>query len=127
MNVSTSTIEQPRRKPNQNIIDAEDASVLNLGREFDVNQINHDGSVSTLVSLNLSETRLLINMTLNQRRKEEMGRDYDGNTKDNDEEEDFSKSNEYVYYLRKIKYIFIYLRIFFFLKIPYQKACTDSK
>ena len=98
MNVSTSTIEQPRRKPNQSITDSEDASILNLGREFDVNQIGHDGNVSKLITLNLSETRILINAVLKQRRKEESGKHFDeSDINDNEDEEDFSNSNEYAY------------------------------
>lgn len=95
MNVSTSTIEQPRRKPNQSNIANEDASVLNLGREFDLNQISHDGTISQLITLNNSETRLLINAALKQRRKEEAGASFDDDDiNDDDEDEDFSNSNE---------------------------------
>lgn len=98
MNISTSTIAQGRRKPTQNIIDDEDASELKLGPEFDIQQITHDGLETPLITLNLSETRLLINAALRQRRREEnTGGDMDeGDGNDNDEEEDFSNSNEYV-------------------------------
>lgn len=66
--------------------------MLNLGREFDINQISHDGHASKLITLNLSETRILINAALKQRRKDESGGHY--NDDDNEEEEDFSNSNE---------------------------------
>lgn len=105
MNISTSTIPRRRRKPNQSITDEEDASILKLGPEFDLHQINHDGKDSTLITLNLSETRLLINAALKQRRQEEAGmsganRKGEDERNDDDgkyEEEDFSNSNEYVF------------------------------
>lgn len=102
MNISTSTIQQSRRKPAQNVIEDEDAAQLKLGPEFDVEQITHDGMKTPLITLNLSETRLLINAALKQRRKEANGGGEEGFDEDmendggnNDEdEEDFSNSNE---------------------------------
>jgi DNA-directed RNA polymerase II subunit RPB4 len=97
MNISTSTIAQSRRKPTQNIIDDEDASELRLGPEFDIQQISHDNVETPLITLNLSETRLLINAALKERRRQENGGDLgDADGNDNDEDEDFSNSNEYV-------------------------------
>lgn len=110
MNISTSTIAQGRRKPTQNIIDDEDASELKLGPEFDITQITHDGTETPLITLNLSETRLLINTALRQRRREEnAGNDMDDvEDNDNDDEEDFSNSNEV---LRKTQeYLSIFAR-----------------
>lgn len=104
MNISTSTITQGRRKPTQNIIDDEDASELKLGPEFDIRQITHDAVETPLITLNLSETRLLINAALRQRRREEHGAgemEEDDNN-DNDEEEDFSNSNEYEFELWRV-------------------------
>ena len=97
MNISTSTIAQSRRKPTQNIIDDEDASELRLGPEFSIHQISHDNVETPLITLNLSETRLLINAALKERRRQENGGDLgDADGNDNDEDEDFSNSNEYV-------------------------------
>lgn len=96
MNISTSTIQQQRRRPNQGSGEEEDASKLQLGPEFDVRQITHDGLETPLITLNLSETRLLINAALKQRRKEASGGTYEEGMENNDdEEEDFSSSNEY--------------------------------
>uniref|UniRef100_A0A060TC49 ARAD1D36894p n=1 Tax=Blastobotrys adeninivorans TaxID=409370 RepID=A0A060TC49_BLAAD len=98
MNISTSTIQQRRKRPTQNITEEEDASQLKLGPEFDIEQITHDGVKTPLITLNLSETRLLINAAIKQRRKEAAaaaGQDFeDENTNDDDDEEDFSNSNE---------------------------------
>jgi DNA-directed RNA polymerase II subunit RPB4 len=96
MNISTSTIQQRRRKPTQNVIEEEDASQLKLGPEFDIKQISHEGLETPLITLNLSETRLLINACLKQRRKEANGPSFDRDLENNDDddEEDFSNSNE---------------------------------
>lgn len=97
MNISTSTIQQRRRKPAQNVIEDEDATQLKLGPEFDVEQITHDGVKTPLITLNLSETRLLINAALKQRRKEAGGGAFDEeleNDNNEDDEEDLSNSNE---------------------------------
>ncbi|ANB11434.1 DNA-directed RNA polymerase II subunit RPB4 [Sugiyamaella lignohabitans] len=96
MNISTSTIQQRRRRPTQNVIEEEDASQLKLGPEFDIKQITHDGLETPLITLNLSETRLLINAALKQRNKEANGANFDGDLENNDddEDEDFSSSNE---------------------------------
>lgn len=74
MNISTSTVQQRRRKPSANLADEEDASQLKLGPEFDINQISHEGNETPLITLNLSETRLLINAALKQRKRDQMGR-----------------------------------------------------
>jgi DNA-directed RNA polymerase II subunit RPB4 len=101
MNISTSTIQQRRRRPNQGVGEEEDAAKLQLGPEFDIKQITHDGVETPLITLNLSETRLLINAALKQRRKEASGGAYDETLENNDDEdEDFSNSNEYVERLR---------------------------
>lgn len=99
MNISNSTVQQRRRKPTHNVIDDEDASQLKLGPEFDIKQITHDGVETPLITLNLSETRLLINATLKQRRRMQEGGAVDEELErkeddDGDEEEDFSNSNE---------------------------------
>ncbi|CDO57957.1 similar to Saccharomyces cerevisiae YJL140W RPB4 RNA polymerase II subunit B32 [Geotrichum candidum] len=109
MNISTSTIAQSRRKPTQNIIDDEDASELRLGPEFSIHQISHDNVETPLITLNLSETRLLINAALKERRRQENGGDLgDADGNDNDEDEDFSNSNEV---LRKTQeYLSIFAR-----------------
>ena len=120
MNISTSTIAQSRRKPTQNIIDDEDASELRLGPEFSIHQISHDNVETPLITLNLSETRLLINAALKERRRQENGGDLgDADGNDNDEDEDFSNSNEYVpnyrFFSKKNKQKAFLLTFFFFL------------
>lgn len=112
MNISTSTIQQRRRKPTQNVIEEEDASQLKLGPEFDIKQITHEGLETPLITLNLSEARLLINATLKQRRKQANGgtNAYEEELENNndEEEEDFSNSNEV---LRKTQeYLSIFAR-----------------
>jgi DNA-directed RNA polymerase II subunit RPB4 len=114
MNISTSTIQQRRRKPTQNIVEEEDASQLKLGPEFDIKQITHEGLETPLITLNLSEARLLINATLKQRRKQASGvgvAGFEGGDElenNDDEEEDFANSNEV---LRKTQeYLSIFAR-----------------
>lgn len=102
MNISTSTVQQRRRKPSANIADEEDAAQLKLGPEFDINQISHEGNETPLITLNLSETRLLINAALKQRKRDQLGRsagsemqdDSHANGDEEDEDEDMSSSNE---------------------------------
>lgn len=96
MNISNSTVQQRRRKPAQNVVEEEDASKLKLGPEFETTQITHDGSETPLITLNLSETRLLINAALKQRRKERLGAEYNEEMDINNDEddEDFSDTNE---------------------------------
>lgn len=93
MNISTSTILQERRRPHQTAQrEEEDAAKLYFGPEFDVRQTSHEGTEAPLIALNLSETRLLINAALQQRRRDNEG-ESSGDMNDEDEE-DFSNSNE---------------------------------
>lgn len=47
----------------------ENAATLQLGREFQTQQINHDGEEEELLALNLSEARLIIKEALLERRR----------------------------------------------------------
>lgn len=47
----------------------ENAATLQLGREFQLQQINHDGEEEELLALNLSEARLIIKEALIERRR----------------------------------------------------------
>ncbi|CEP24244.1 unnamed protein product [Cyberlindnera jadinii] len=69
MNVSTSTAGVRRRTARGNLDEEENAATLNLGPEFDIHQIGHDGEVSDLIALNLSEARILIRSALKMRKK----------------------------------------------------------
>jgi DNA-directed RNA polymerase II subunit RPB4 len=69
MNVSTSTAGVRRRTAKAHQGEEENAATLNLGAEFDVHQIGHDGEVSDLITLNLSEARILIRSALKMRKK----------------------------------------------------------
>ncbi|CAN6605019.1 DNA-directed RNA polymerase II subunit Rpb4p [Trichomonascus vanleenenianus] len=121
MNISTSTIQQGRRKPAQNIVEDEDATQLKLGPEFSVTQINHEGAEVPLIALNLSETRLLIKAALKNRRDAAMGVRPNEEINDNDdEEEDFSNSNEV---LRKTQE---YLAVFSRFKNEHTVQAVDS-
>lgn len=100
MNISTSTVTHARRKPTQNVVDDEDASELRLGPEFELTQITHDNVETPLVTLNLSETRLLINAALKERIRAEKGlaQDQEDVAMEGDDGEDvFYESNEYVF------------------------------
>lgn len=69
MNVSTSTAGVRRRTARGNQDEEENAATLNLGQEFEVQQVGHDGEVSDLITLNLSEARILIRSALKMRKK----------------------------------------------------------
>ena len=68
MNTSTSTF-QTRRKRLKKVEEEENAATLQLGREFQLIQINHDGGEEELLALNLSEARLIIKEALIERRR----------------------------------------------------------
>lgn len=67
MNVSTSTFQTSRRRLKK-VEEEENAATLQLGHEFQLKQINHQGEEEELVALNLSETRLVIKEALIERR-----------------------------------------------------------
>lgn len=69
MNVSTSTAGVRRRTARGSQDVEENAATLNLGPEFDVRQQGHDGEVSDLIALNLSEARILIRSALKMRKR----------------------------------------------------------
>ena len=50
-------------------IEEENAATLHLGEEFQLQQINHQGEEENLIALNLSEARLIIKETLQNRKK----------------------------------------------------------
>lgn len=68
MNISTSAVVTRRRggKASQPE-DEENAAELKLGPEFQMEQVDHNGNVSKLITLNLSEARLLIRAALKER------------------------------------------------------------
>lgn len=68
MNISTSTVVTRRRggKAHQPE-DEENASELKLGPEFQLDQVDHSGNTSKLITLNLSEARILIRAALKER------------------------------------------------------------
>ncbi|CDF87390.1 probable DNA-directed RNA polymerase II subunit RPB4 [Zygosaccharomyces bailii ISA1307] len=68
MNTSTSTF-QTRRKRLKKVEEEENAATLQLGREFQLQQINHDGEEEELLALNLSEALLIIKEALIERRR----------------------------------------------------------
>ncbi|CAH2353079.1 DNA-directed RNA polymerase II subunit Rpb4p [[Candida] railenensis] len=100
MNVSTSALGVRRRKPaTQNIDDEENASILKLGPEFQLNQITNSGDSEQLIALNLSEARLLIRAALKERNNKNGGQpgdsDVDGaNGKSNGEGDGEEKEDE---------------------------------
>lgn len=47
----------------------ENAATLQLGQEFQLKQINHQGEEEELIALNLSEARLVIKEALVERRR----------------------------------------------------------
>lgn len=67
MNISTSTFQTARRRLKK-VEEEENATTLQLGHEFQLKQINHQGEEEELIALNLSETRLLIKEALIGRR-----------------------------------------------------------
>lgn len=68
MNISTSTFQTSRRRLKK-IEEEENAATLQLGHEFQLKQINHQGEEEELIALNLSEARLIIKEALVERRK----------------------------------------------------------
>lgn len=102
MNVSTSTVQQQRRKPTTvNAVQDEDAAQLKLGPEFDVTQYTHDGFETALTALSTSEARSLINHTLKKRKNDALGiENTEDDTLDDEEEinanEVLRKTREYM-------------------------------
>ncbi|CAN3372069.1 hypothetical protein DIURU_001392 [Diutina rugosa] len=69
MNVSTSALGVRRRKAtSQNIDEEENAAVLKLGPEFQLQQMTNSGETEQLIALNNSEARLLIRAALKERK-----------------------------------------------------------
>ncbi|AGO12806.1 AaceriACR250Wp [[Ashbya] aceris (nom. inval.)] len=68
MNISTSTISTKRRGLKK-VVEEENAATLQLGEEFQLRQINHQGQEEELIALNLSEARLVIKEALQHRRR----------------------------------------------------------
>lgn len=93
MNVSTSTFQTSRRRLKK-VEEEENATTLQLGHEFQLKQINHQGEEEELIALNLSETRLLIKEALIGRRKafkraqREQSKKNNGNDDNSDDEDD---------------------------------------
>ncbi|KAL6948864.1 hypothetical protein ACO0QE_001339 [Hanseniaspora vineae] len=70
MNVSTSTFLTKRRTLRRdNDVEEENAALLQLGDEFQLRQMNHQGEEEELMALNLSEARLVIREALQERRE----------------------------------------------------------
>ncbi|KAL6944611.1 hypothetical protein ACO0RG_001350 [Hanseniaspora osmophila] len=70
MNVSTSTFLTKRRTLRRdNDVEEENAALLQLGDEFQLKQVNHQGEEEELMALNLSEARLVIREALQERRE----------------------------------------------------------
>lgn len=98
---STAEILEARKRPQDQQREEEDAARLHFGKEFDCTKPDGDGN--TVIALNNSETRLLINAALAQRH-----RDQGEIKREDDEEEDFSLNNEV---LRKTQeYLSIFAR-----------------
>ncbi|ODV95658.1 hypothetical protein PACTADRAFT_50355 [Pachysolen tannophilus NRRL Y-2460] len=71
MNISTSTFgTRRRRRASQTIDDEENAAELKLGPEFQIDQMDHQGNHQKLITLNLSEARILIREALKVRRRQ---------------------------------------------------------
>lgn len=68
MNVSTSTFQTSRRRLKK-VDEEENAATLQLGHEFQLKQLNHQGEEEELIALNMSETRLVIKEALVERRR----------------------------------------------------------
>ncbi|CDK25452.1 unnamed protein product [Kuraishia capsulata CBS 1993] len=68
MNVSTSTVATRRRRAAKSADDEENAADLKLGPEFQLEQVDHSGSAQPLITLNLSEARILIRAALKERK-----------------------------------------------------------
>lgn len=93
MNISTSTFQTSRRRLKK-VEEEENAATLQLGHEFQLKQINHQGEEEELIALNLSEARLIVKEALVERRKafrsaQRSKNDGDSNEgKNEDEDED---------------------------------------
>ncbi|ODV90390.1 hypothetical protein CANCADRAFT_13541, partial [Tortispora caseinolytica NRRL Y-17796] len=85
MNISTSSRYSQRRKPNNTTNIEEDATTLKFGPEFDLKQIGNDGNEAMLMTLNLSEARLLIKETLRHRNVNKRNVEIDENNNEDDE------------------------------------------
>lgn len=68
MNISTSTFSTKRRGLKK-VEEEENAATLQLGEEFQLAQVNHQGQEEELIALNLSEARLVIKESLELRKK----------------------------------------------------------
>ncbi|CAG60377.1 uncharacterized protein GVI51_I04147 [Nakaseomyces glabratus] len=100
MNISASTIQPHRRL--KKVEEDENAATLQLGREFQLTQINHHGEEEDLIALNLSEARLIIkealigrrqsyrkNLKMNKKKKTQRNNDDDSTAvEDDDKDED---------------------------------------
>ncbi|SCV01812.1 LAMI_0G13894g1_1 [Lachancea mirantina] len=89
MNISTSTFSTKRRGLKK-IEEEENAATLQLGEEFQLRQVNHQGQEEELIALNLSEARLVIKEALEERRRlfKHWARKGDGIEADDEMEED---------------------------------------
>lgn len=67
MNVPVSTVQTRRRL--KKVEEEENAATLQLGQEFQMRQLNHQGEEEELIALNLSEARLVIKEALVERRR----------------------------------------------------------
>ncbi|SCU99711.1 LAME_0G05006g1_1 [Lachancea meyersii CBS 8951] len=68
MNISTSTFSTKRRGLKK-VEEEENAATLQLGEEFQLTQVNHQGQEEELIALNLSEARLVIKESLELRKR----------------------------------------------------------
>lgn len=69
MNVSTSALGVRRRRvATQSVDEDENAALLKLGPEFQLQQTTNLGDIEQLIALNLSEARLLIRAALKERK-----------------------------------------------------------
>lgn len=89
----SSAILRARRRPRGGSAEEEDATKLDFGPEYTIPQYAPDGQEEALFCLNLSETRLLINAALAQRKQDPTGAN-DAVAMVDDDEEDFADSNE---------------------------------
>ncbi|QLQ78581.1 hypothetical protein HG537_0A08280 [Torulaspora globosa] len=67
MNVPVSTVQTRRRL--KKVEEEENAATLQLGQEFQLRQLNHQGEEEELIALNLSEARLVIKEALVERKR----------------------------------------------------------
>lgn len=68
MNVPTSTLQTNKRRLKK-VGEEENAGTLQLGQEFQLRQLNHQGEEEELIALNLSEARLIIKEALVERKR----------------------------------------------------------